>query len=510
MKHRALETADLTVTKFGGESMLAMETVKDRLFEDDRRRLAVVSALGKLSVERTMELGYREGVHIEKITNQLIDFCRNGSEDILEDIVGRHAFEAERLCIFGDDAERRRELIDAFERTIRSHYESGEFADVELMGEVMSGTLLAAYLGDDAVFIDPRDVIVFESLNPDPNGNHPIDLPETARRIREKITASNSTIAVLGGYGGQYQGKTYLLQRSGTDVIGAAVTNALGASKYEVFKEVKGVYVTNPTLLRDVDIEPTDDDIIRKLTYDEARDIGVAGSEVLQRDAIGYLWDKNEPHSTTREITTVVRSSSQPSDPGTEIVPRRTASKHETIINFNVRDDYAYFKVHEYGLNGKLDYAKSLLEFMGNFDSGNSGQGQMKPITWDHMPTGTDSITVVMPARQFKQWAPSKDQLASLHDFDSLIEGLQTAGFNVEVSGPMGAIHLVGQEHANPDKIARILGTMGTALHREGVGLFGGTTQINTTSSVWFTRTNVYRAATRAVYEAFIRDPRGQ
>lgn len=493
MSERSQEVAAMSIAKFGGESMLAMEIVRDRLFEDEHRRVAVVSALGKLSISKTAARGYPGGIHDQKVTDQLIEYSKNGSQKLLEEIVGRHAFEADRLKVYGDTIEQRIDLIKGFREDIESHYQNGEFADVQLMGEIMSAKLLAAYLGDDAEFIDPRDVIVFEALAEDEEDNHPIDLAETARLLRGKITDSPSRRYIIGGFGGQFHGTTHLLQRSGTDVIGAAVTNALGANLYEIFKEAKGVYVTNPSLLSRADIQLTDEDIIRKATYDEIRDVGVAGAEVVQRDAIGYLWNKNEPQSTTKDIATIVRSASRPDDTGTKLVPRRSSFEHETIINFNVRR-YAYVKLHKYNMKGKQRHMKQLQDFMAQFDGG---------ITWEHMLTGTDSITAVMSSGQFSQWVGENEQADSLPDFDDFIDGLKTTGMNVESYGPIGAVHLIGQEHANPHKSIQIAAKMSNALARHGIDNHGHIWQIDTTASIWFIGPGEENAAVAAVYEEF-------
>ncbi len=488
---------DLHAAKIGGESMLRMENVRDRMEEDERIRVGVVSALGKVSLEGAVELGLPEGIHRNKVTDQLFDYYESGDELIVDDIVKQHNFEAKRLSIYDSD-EQREAMMAQFRSNIIEARESSSEAETVIQGEIMAGTLLAEFMG--AEFIDPRDVIVFIPGTGDANNNPKVDLAETSARLNERME-DQSKRYIIGGYGGTQDGETVVLFRSGTDVIGAAVSVALGATTYEVFKEVEGVYSADPKKVPNAQVIPI-------MTYDEARDYGNAGAEVLHRDVIGYLWDKNDP-KLDRNTVTLVRSASKPDAPGTRIVGHRTPNQEELILGMTSRDDFVGIKLHEYGMNDRRGYGRDVLDFIANYGlDGEFGSDldreTYKELGFEHMPSGTDSLTIVMRKNQFTQWGKDSKNREDLHCFDEFKDALNAAFRDrIEHTSLIGSVHLVGMEQANHNKLALIVHRLTGSFFEHEVSLVGVEIPPFSTSGVYYTMTNSSASARTAAHNAF-------
>ena len=174
---------DLHIPKFGGESMLFMENAGARIDENDRRLLSVVSALGKVSLSAVVELGLPEGIHEEKVTDQLFEYFDTGSDELLDSIVAQHDFEAQRLELFSTDEDREALMVE-FRTDIKGAREGGSKDDTVIQGEIMAAKLLAQHIGGE--FIDPREVVMFLPKSQDCADQ--IDLDKTSERRRTKCS----------------------------------------------------------------------------------------------------------------------------------------------------------------------------------------------------------------------------------------------------------------------------------------------------------------------------------
>lgn len=458
---------ELRVAKFGGSSMLGMEDVQARMEELDERRLAVVSALGKVSLTEGQEY---DGPHDRKVTDRLIDYWESGDDEHVDAIIAQHAYEADRLGIF-DNEDDLMNLMADFRRGITDAYTRQDEADLHIQGEIMSARLFAAYAG--YTFLDPRNVIAFESAEKDPK----IDLDLTSQLLQSAMS-DKDTKYVLGGYGGSFVGQTVLAGRSGTDVIAAAATVALGGSVYENFKEEDGIYSANPEKLPFL----RDGAPIEEMTYDEARDYGNAGAEVLHRDVIYYLWDRNDP-SVDRNIVTEVKNVKGSQYPGTRIVARRESPEHEQLLGVTARDDFVYIKIHDYGMGDTSGYGRDVLDFIADYNlvaattPEDVAEAIDYDINFDHLPTNTDSIMPIMKKEQFKQWTKKKKQseIDALPDYYEFLADLNARfGNRIESHGEIDSLHIIGQQlDGKYRKQAMILGRLFTALHEADVATDG-------------------------------------
>lgn len=103
-------------------------------------------------------------------------------------------------------------------------------------------------------------------------------------------------IPVVGGYIGRRQdnGEPITLGRNTTDVTGSVVSFAL-SSKYEIIKDVPGVYRIEPVIKVNGKTIKIETDFLRHISYEEATQIAWRGSKVVHPHAIDIARDGNIP-----------------------------------------------------------------------------------------------------------------------------------------------------------------------------------------------------------------------
>ena len=170
----------LVVTKFGGSSLSSstqFQKVKNIVESDVRRKIVVVSALGKRTSDDTKitDLLYILHAHLKYSVKY---------NDIWEMIYSRYVEIKEKLNINYDIEQDLAELYSELNKNISKDY-------LVSRGEYLTAKLMSAYLG--YTFIDAKDVILF-----DYSGNLNDELTQNA--IREAFE-KNGKIVVPGFYG---------------------------------------------------------------------------------------------------------------------------------------------------------------------------------------------------------------------------------------------------------------------------------------------------------------------
>ncbi|HSX03171.1 MAG TPA: aspartate kinase [Rhabdochlamydiaceae bacterium] len=97
-------------------------------------------------------------------------------------------------------------------------------------------------------------------------------------RILKALDAGKIVI-VAGFQGMSMEGEITTLGRGGSDTSAVALAAALKAEKVEFYKDVLGIFCTDPKLNRQAEVYPT-------LTFDEALEIAQKGAKVLHPRAI--------------------------------------------------------------------------------------------------------------------------------------------------------------------------------------------------------------------------------
>jgi len=364
--------APVTVAKFGGTSVATAEQlrkVKAIVDADPRRRFIVPSAPGKAHAKDT------------KITDLLYLTQQMASKGqalgtVWEGIAGRFTSIVRDLGLPLD-------LAPALDE-VRRRIEAGANADYAASrGEALHGRVLAALL--DADYVDAADVIFFDRAGR-------LDA-RTYAAIARRCAADGKRYVIPGFYGTAHTGEVKTFSRGGSDVTGAVVANAVAASLYENWTDVSGVLMTDPRIVAEA--RP-----IREVTYRELRELSYMGASVLHEEAVFPVRASGIPIN--------IRNTNRPDDPGTMIVAERDAGT-QVVVGIAGTKGFTVIALEKALMNGEVGFGRRVLDVFAQHG-----------ISYEHTPTGIDTMSIVVADRQFTDAASGASKL------DQVVEDLQT------------------------------------------------------------------------------------
>ncbi len=224
-------------------------------------------------------------------------------------------------------------------------------------GEYINGRLLAAYL--DATFVDPADSIKFTKsgrLNPD------------SYELLGTHLKGDGLYVVPGFYGSLPDGRIKTFSRGGSDVTGAVVARASGSSLYENWTDVSGFRMTDPRVVSNAKR-------IEEITYKELRELSYMGASVLHDEAIYPVRDVNIPIQ--------IRNTWEPNSPGTLIVNERVSD--QPVCGIAGQGGFSMINIEKALMNKEKGFGFKVLQVL-----------EENGVSWEHMPTGIDTISVVI------------------------------------------------------------------------------------------------------------------
>lgn len=346
------------VAKFGGSSLASAEQfrkVKHILSLDARRLFVVPSAPGKRFPED------------DKVTDLLIA-CHNNNmmgysiDEKFTKITERFQSIAKELALTVN--------LDSELAEIKQNILNGaSLMYTESRGEYLNGLLLANYLG--YTFFDPARAIYFSD-----NGKFDSELSN--RVLAESLSALPNAI-IPGFYGRKQNGQIQTFSRGGSDITGAVVARALCADVYENWTDVSGFLMADPCIVKN----PLE---IRELTYKELRELCYMGANVLHEDAI-------YPVQRAR-ISTNIRNTNFPEHPGTLILHTSSASekpKKNLITGIAGKAGFDIITIEKSMMNSEIGFGMRVLQALYEFN-----------LSFEHLPTGIDSICVVVNHKDFE------------------------------------------------------------------------------------------------------------
>ena len=244
-------------------------------------------------------------------------------------------------------------------------------------GEYLNGIVLANYLGYE--FIDAAEVIYF-----DDNGN--FDLDTTEPLLKEKL--SNIEHAVIPGFYGSMPNDTIkTFSRGGSDITGSIVARAVDADLYENWTDVSGFLIADPRVI-------PDSKVITTITYKELRELSYMGASVLHEDAIFPVRAKGIPIN--------IKNTNAPEDPGTLIVESTSIKPEYTITGIAGKKGFATITIEKAMMNSEVGFGRKVLEEFEKYG-----------VTFEHMPSGIDTMTVVVNQENFAK--KEQEILAGIH-----------------------------------------------------------------------------------------------
>ena len=236
---------------------------------------------------------------------------------------------------------------------------------------------MANYLG--YTYIDSAEVICF-----DENGNFLAD--KTDEVLSERLKDLDNAV-VPGFYGAKPDGSVKTFSRGGSDITGSIVAKAVHADIYENWTDVSGFLVTDPRIVKDPEV-------ISTITYRKLRELSYMGATVLHEDSIFPLRQEGIPIH--------VLNTNAPQDPGTMIVENTCSKPKFTITGIAGKKGFASITVEKSMMNTEIGFGRKVL---GVFEDNN--------ISFEHMPSGIDTMTVFVHQSEFA--AKEQQVIAGLH-----------------------------------------------------------------------------------------------
>ncbi|HHW12327.1 MAG TPA: aspartate kinase [Firmicutes bacterium] len=345
---------DIKVAKFGGSSLAdaaQFRKVRAIVEADPARRYVVPSAPGK------------RDQHDQKITDLLYKCHALAQEghsfaEVFGLIKGRFL----TICAeLGLSLDLRPDLEE-----IAARIKAGASADYAASrGEFLNGKILAAYL--DFAFVDAADVIFFDT-----EGRFDA---EKTQSVLSRELARYPRAVIPGFYGSTPDGQVRTFSRGGSDITGAIVARGVNASLYENWTDVSGFLMADPRVVKNP--KP-----IREITYRELRELAYMGASVLHEEAIFPVREAKIPIN--------IKNTNDPDAPGTLIVSDngnyRTPGSITGIAGLK---GFTIIAIEKTLMHSELGFGRKLLSVIE--DHG---------ISFEHMPSGIDTISLVIADSQ--------------------------------------------------------------------------------------------------------------
>ena len=432
------------VVKFGGSSLASAEQFKkvgNIIRADESRVYVVPSAPGKRNSADT------------KVTDMLLHAYETASkgEDITGEMAAIKARYDEIITGLGLDFSLDRDFEEITEKLTAEPLM--DYAASR--GEFLNGKIMAAYLG--ITFIDAAEVIFF---NAEGNLNDYKTYKTLGQRLKE-----NERAVIPGFYGMGKDGNVKTFSRGGSDVTGSIVAKACRADVYENWTDVSGFLVADPRIV-------PNPKAIKYITYRELRELSYMGASVLHEDAIFPVRHCGIPIN--------IRNTNAPEDYGTWIVESTCQKQDYVVTGIAGKKDFCTIFISKAMMNSEIGFGRKVLQA---FEENN--------ISFEHMPSGIDTMTIVVHADEF------------IHKEQSVVSAIHRLAEpdSVEIESGLALVAVVGRGMKSASGTA---GKLFTALAKEGINIRmidQGSSELNIIIGV---DNKDFETAIKAIYNTFI------
>ncbi len=358
----SVASSSLIVAKFGGTSVATASQllkVKAIIAGDPRRRVVVPSAPGKAHAKdaKVTDLLYlvhelaSKGQGIDPVWGQIEGRFREIVMDLgLGSAVGATLDQA---------------LATAKAKIVETGAAGGTADYAASRGEAIHGIIVAALLG--ATYVDAAEVMFFDRAGR-------LD-PKSYGAIKARCSGPGRYV-IPGFYGSAVDGSVRTFSRGGSDVTGSIVANGMDAAVYENWTDVSGVLMTDPRIVAEA--KP-----IAEITYRELRELSYMGASVLHEEAVFPVREKGIPIN--------IRNTNAPAEPGTMILADRNPG-HQVVVGIAGTKGFTVFTAERAMMNNEVGFARRLLDVF-----------EHQGVSVEHMPTGIDTMSVVVADKQLKR-----------------------------------------------------------------------------------------------------------
>jgi aspartate kinase len=362
----------LIVAKFGGWANSTSERVKlacDLFEKNPDRKVKINSAIGKV-----------EG--LPKVTDLLIegseDALKTGvfPEEILEKIRLNHYSVFEPLGITKKKID---EVVGILETYIKRKEElSPDYFRALIVGsgEELFSRLDAYYMkeirGLKASYVDPREIGHYLEGNP-------LDgkIKEESYKNLSKLKDIEGIIVYPGFFAVDTKGRPMIYSRGGTDKTASDIAASLDASSYENWKDVDGVYCTDPRVV-------PNPKLMHEVTYKEIRELSYISFNVLHQEAMLPVMKAGIPIN--------LKNLMKPDSEGTLIVNTRKVDTENPVVGIAHLENICFINIEKNLMNEEIGFADRLLSIF-----------REHRISIDQITTGIDSIGLSVSEKEFDQ-----------------------------------------------------------------------------------------------------------
>lgn len=436
----------IKIAKFGGSSVASAEQfrkVKAIVESDPERRFVVVSAAGKRFS------GDNKITDLLLLVNAHIQYHVDCTA-LLADIEQRFVDIATELGLSWPVSER----FEIFAKNIKKH--SPEY--IVSRGEWFTAHLMAEYLG--MPFVDAADVISFHH-------DGTVNMERTASRLKDVMVREGSFV-LPGFYGATVEGQIKLFQRGGGDITGAIVARCSDAGLYENWTDVSGFLSADPRVVE----EPRS---IRRITFDEMRELSYMGASVLQEEAIFPVREVNIPIQ--------IKNTNRPEDVGTIIREDAEAGVDEHLITgIAGKRDFISVHVKKAHMSNEVGLVRRTLAIFERYG-----------VSVEHIPTGVDSFGVVVNGADVRD---------SIYSIVADIRR-EIAPDDITMVDKLALISVVGR---NMSKRSGTSGKIFGALGEAGINIRMITQSSQEISIIMGVNNDDFERAIKVIYDRFVRD----
>ncbi len=447
----------IKVSKFGGSSVadvIQLKKIKQIIKSDPDRRYIVVSAPG-----RRFE-GDPKITDLLYLVKTTMD--NNLPYDQLFQVV------CDRYTAVQVNLGSKADMNKAYDG-IREELQKNPSADyLASRGEYLNAILIADFLGFD--FVDSDRLIKFDQAGR-------LDYEETNRAIGEEL-AKHEYAVIPGFYGSMPDGEIKTFPRGGSDITGSIIAGAIGAECYENWTDVSGFLMADPKIVKN----PKK---IRVISYKELRELSYMGASVLHEDAI-YP-------ARLMDVPINIRNTNEPDDEGTYIISEEkaialgitkpddeAAAQEEIITGIAGSKDFTVVALYKNMMSSEKGFVRRILGILDDLE-----------ISFEHLPSGIDTVSVVMSNSQING---RLDEV--LHEFE-----LRLRPDSIDVIENIALIATVGHGMTSRRGTAA---TLFTGLANAGVNvrmIDQGSSELSIIVGV---ENRDFDDAIRAIYDAFV------
>lgn len=317
----------MVVYKFGGASVVDADGVKNikniLLNAPKGKKLIVISALGKTTnaLEDVLKLYINQDEKYIQFINEIREY---------------HLMVAEELL--GKSNKLEFKLFALFDKTISfcssntsTHY-GFIYDQIISIGELASTTIISEYLNQHGVenkWLDARSVLRTDNHYTDAK----VDWVETGKLINESEIINNNELIITQGFiAATKEQNTTTLGREGSDFSGAIFANILNAEKLVIWKDVKGIYSSDPNNCEDAIF-------MNEISFSEATEMTYYGAKVIHPKTIRPLQNKDinlevRSFKKTKETGTLIRTSIN----NIEYPPIIVRKDNQVLLSFSSKD----------------------------------------------------------------------------------------------------------------------------------------------------------------------------